>query len=139
MYDKKKLSILKSNGKERYKYFLKKVAEYEEVWGLYDDGWATSEDDEGNILIPFWPTKEYAEYCANKEWERYQPKKINLSEFIEKWIPGMIKNHQSISIFSNGIDTISVDLIGLKNDLEHELENYNYQLVISKDNNKNIN
>ncbi|WP_420491137.1 DUF2750 domain-containing protein [Neobacillus drentensis] len=37
---------------------MKKVVDYEEVWGLYDDGWATAQDDDGNMLIPFFPKKD---------------------------------------------------------------------------------
>lgn len=36
----------------RYEYFTEIVADYEEVWGLYDNGWATAQDD-GNILYLF--------------------------------------------------------------------------------------
>ena len=41
----------------RYEYFIKKVVDYREVWGLYDDGWATALDEESNLLIPFFPKK----------------------------------------------------------------------------------
>jgi hypothetical protein len=51
-------SVIKQPPNIRYEYFIKKVADYEEVWGLYDDGWATAQDDDGNILIPFFPKKE---------------------------------------------------------------------------------
>ena len=45
---------------KRYEYFIKKVADFEEVWGLFDVGWAISEDDNGNSLMPFWSKKEFA-------------------------------------------------------------------------------
>ncbi|MDG0793997.1 DUF2750 domain-containing protein [Cohnella ginsengisoli] len=35
----------------------KKVADSETVWGLYEDGWAITEDDKGNRLFPVWPKK----------------------------------------------------------------------------------
>lgn len=44
-------SIIKQPPNIRYEYFIKKVADYEEVWGLYDDGWATAQDDDGNMLF----------------------------------------------------------------------------------------
>jgi hypothetical protein len=33
------------------------VVDFEEVWDLYDDGWATAQDNDGNMLIPFFAKK----------------------------------------------------------------------------------
>jgi hypothetical protein len=48
-------AVIKLPANIRYEYLIKKVADSEEVWGLYDDGWAMSSDDKGRLLIPFWP------------------------------------------------------------------------------------
>ncbi|MFD2328955.1 DUF2750 domain-containing protein [Cohnella sp. GCM10020058] len=65
-------AIIKLSANIRYEYFIKKVTDSEEVWGLYDDGWAMSSDDNGRLLIPFWPKKEFAEYCAYEDWSNYK-------------------------------------------------------------------
>lgn len=36
---------------------LLKVADHEEIWGLYNYRWATAQGIYGNILIPFFPKK----------------------------------------------------------------------------------
>ncbi|MEF2294084.1 DUF2750 domain-containing protein [Virgibacillus dokdonensis] len=43
------------SGIKRYEYFIKKVVDFEEVWGLYEGGWAISESENGESLMPFWP------------------------------------------------------------------------------------
>ncbi|TYP73266.1 DUF2750 domain-containing protein [Paenibacillus methanolicus] len=108
----------------RYEYFVKKVVDFEEIWGLYDDGWAMTSDDNGNLLLPFWPKKEFAEYCASEEWSNYNAHRISLEAFINDWLPGMQKDRHKPSIFWNRDDSAVMEIHVLLNDLEQELENY---------------
>ena len=117
-------SIIKQPPNIRYEYFIKKVADYEEVWGLYDDGWATAQDDDGNMLIPFFPRKEFAEYCAINEWNNFKAEPIDLNEFIENWLVGMRKDRVKPSIFPINEDSVMVEIDVLLRDLNSELENY---------------
>lgn len=123
--DKKELdAVVKLPTAKRYEYFIKKVADFEEVWGLYNDGWATTKDDNGNTLIPFWPKREFAQFCASDEWKNYAPEKIDLYEFIEEWLPGIKEDGYKPSIFSNNYDSAIVEIDILLRDLNLELENY---------------
>ena len=117
-------SIIKQPPNIRYEYFIKKVADYEEVWGLYDDGWATAQDDDGNMLIPFFPRKEFAEYCAVNEWNNFKAEPIDLNEFIENWLVGMRKDRVKPSIFPINEDSEMVEIDVILRDLNSELENY---------------
>ncbi|WP_148631141.1 DUF2750 domain-containing protein [Bacillus sp. E214] len=117
-------SIIKQPSNIRYEYFIKKVADYEEVWGLYDDGWATAQDDDGNMLIPFFPRKEFAEYCAVNEWNNFKAEPIDLNEFIENWLVGMRKDRVKPSVFPINEDSVMVEIDVLLRDLNSELENY---------------
>lgn len=108
----------------RYEYFIKKVVDFEEVWGLYNDGWATALDEGGNQLIPFFPKKEFAESCAKNEWEGYKPEVIDLTEFINDWLSGMSNDGIKPSIFPNDDNTVVLNIDELLSDLENELENY---------------
>ncbi|PTY77790.1 hypothetical protein B5V89_13415 [Heyndrickxia sporothermodurans] len=117
-------AVVKLPALKRYGYFIKKVADFEEVWGLYDGGWAMTEDSEGNQLVPFWPKREFADLCNEENWEGYKPKKIDLDVFIDKWIPGMKNDGSKIAIFWYNNDSIVVDPERLLSDLEEELENY---------------
>ena len=109
---------------KRYNYFIRKVVDYEEVWGLYKEGWAVTEDLEGKKLVPFWPKSEFAEICAKGEWDGYIPSKINLDEFLNNWIPGMIKDGLKVAVFWMDDDSVVVDPKRLLADMNEELENY---------------
>lgn len=86
-YEKEVEAILALSGPKRYDYFIKTVAKHEEVWGLYNDGWALAGTDDGIEVFPVWPQKVYAEMCIDKGSDDNQAKAINLFEFIEDLIP----------------------------------------------------
>lgn len=117
-------AVLKVAANKRYEYFIKKVVDREEVWGLYDNGWAVTEDDYGNKMIPFWPRKEFAQNCIQDTWENYEPEKIDLYEFIDEWLPNMKEDGLKPSIFWNNHDSAVVNIDILLEDLNRELENY---------------
>lgn len=118
-------TVINLSTTKSYEYFLKTIVGFGELWGLSNEGWATTENDDGKILIPFWPKKEFAKANISDEWSSYIPEVIDLDEFLEDWIPGMINEGHSASVFRtpNG-DYIEVDLIKLKDDLENELRKY---------------
>lgn len=72
---------------KRFEHFVKVVAEREEAWGLYQDGWALAGTDEGDRVFPLWPQKEYAEANAINEWAGYEPKAISLEDLMEVVLP----------------------------------------------------
>lgn len=125
MSDKEIINVVNQSPSIRYEYFIKKVADNEQLWGLYNNGWAMAEDENHQKYMPFWPKSEFAEACANGIWEGYSPKLIKLSDFINKWIPGMKNGDVKISVFyipNNSGVIVSHDQL-LEN-LETELENY---------------
>lgn len=83
---------------DKQDYFLRKVCDFELVWGLYNNGWATVGLEKG-IGIPFWPEEIFATLSAKSIWAGYVATSINLSDFIEKWLPGMKKNGELAAIF----------------------------------------
>ena len=117
-------AVISQPASVRYEYFIKKVVDYEELWGLYNDGWATAQDDMGNILIPFYSNEKFAEAFAKNEWEGCRPKKIELGDFLEKWLPGMKSDAVKPSIFPTDTDSAVIDVDTLRENLERELEKY---------------
>ncbi|MDN2671324.1 DUF2750 domain-containing protein [Janthinobacterium sp. SUN026] len=83
---------------ERHAYFVRKVADTQEVWGLHHDGWATAQLD-GKVAIPFWPEAAFAQACASGDWEHFQARAIGLDDFLAKWLPGMAENKQLAFVF----------------------------------------
>ncbi|MFT9078179.1 DUF2750 domain-containing protein [Ethanoligenens sp.] len=119
-------AVLKTPAQKRYEYFIKKVSDYQEVYGLLNkDGWVEVSDDNGITLIPFWPHKEYAELCATGVWSDCHPELVHLNAFIDKWLPGMKKDHIMPCVFLTPSDQgVVVSCEKLIDDLAEELGNY---------------
>lgn len=123
--NKKIENILKMTEDERYDYFIRKVADFEQMWGLNNDGWALLGDDNGNQILPLWPEKEFAELCAVEQWKNFKPESIDLNNFLEKWVPGMMKDQTLVNVFltpdAKG-SVVSSETLG--KDLEEEAQQY---------------
>lgn len=118
-------AVLALPGIKRFEHFTKIIADWQEVWGLYQDGWALAAADDGTTVFPLWPAKEYAQVCAANEWNGYEPRSISLSDFTEVLLPKLKLDGVLPGVFftptSKGV-TPSVD--ELKSALEAELQNY---------------
>jgi len=118
-------AVLALSGIKRFEHFIKVIADWQEVWGLYQDGWALAVADDGTTVFPLWPAKEYAQVCAANEWTGYEPRSISLSDFTEVLLPKLKLDGVLPGVFftptSKGV-TPSVD--DLKSALEAELQNY---------------
>ena len=119
-------AVLELDGPSRYSHFISKVADWQEVWSLKNqDGYVTICDDRENKGIPFWPHPNYAGALAKDEWENCHPHKIDLSEFLNIWLPGMQTDNLIVAVFptpkSKGI---IVEPLKLKEDLLTESEQY---------------
>jgi hypothetical protein len=123
--NKKIDNILNLSSEKKYDYFIRKVCDFEEVWGLYENGWAMVGDKEEKKSIAFWPEKDFAILCKSNEWKNYEPKSIELSDFLDKWIPGLKNDNLTATIFymPNGKGII-VESEKLENDLNTELQQY---------------
>ena len=118
-------SVIMLTGSKRYKYFIKVIVDWEEVWGLYQNGWALAATDDGQKVFPVWPTKEYAMLCSEKEWAGYEPKSFSLVNFMDELIPILKNDGVLLGIFYTQLDkgvTLAVDQV--LEDLHQELENY---------------
>lgn len=117
-------NVLQIDKKKQYEYFVKKVADFEEVWSLRDDeGWATLGVDE-NEFFPVWPKKEFADICISEEWKNYYPESIALEEFLDDWIDGLKEDNIRITVMWNNGSGIDIEWDTLREDIERELENY---------------
>lgn len=114
-------AVLAADGKHRYEYFIHRVCDTRQVWGLYQDGWA-SLGDGSDKLIPFWPHARFAERFATGGWERYVPREIELETFLARWIPGMQSEGIQAAIFPDAKGSaVIVRPADLEANLRHEL------------------
>lgn len=105
-------AVLALPGPERFKHFVKVIVDWEEAWGLYQDGWALAANDDGTEAFPLWPAREYAQLCAEREWSGYEPKRIPLEELVNILLPKLEKDGVLPGIFYTPADkgiTPSID------------------------------
>lgn len=118
-------AVLQLDGAKRYEYFIKKVADWEEVWGLYQDGWALATDDDGNSVFPLWPAKEYAKACASADWSSFEPSVIELEDLLSELLPKLSSDNLLCGVFYTPSDKgVLLDPVCIMNSLREEMEQY---------------
>ena len=124
--DKEMAVVLSLDAPLRYGHWIKKVADQEEVWSLWnEEGWALAGDDSGHEMVPVWPHSRYAELCAKGVWAGCRAKSIPLDVWLDRWIPGMVRDQLLVSVFPTpGGKGICVEPKRLEQDLRNELSNY---------------
>jgi len=124
--EKEIASVLQLTGPKRYAYWVKKVADEELVWSLWQEsGWVLAADNEGRQLVPVWPHEKYAELCAHDSWAGCVPRPIELNVWMERWIPGVEREGTLVAVFSTpDCSGVVVEPSRLDADLREELTNY---------------
>lgn len=111
---------------ERYKYFIKRVADFEVMYTLVN----ANEDlalleVEGKRMLSFWSSKEFAASCAINEWHGYQPIELTLEQFEESYIDIIEAEDYLINIFpSINLTGFIVDIAEFTKDLNEEMQKY---------------
>ena len=118
-------AVLRLDGPARFKRFIKVVADTEEAWGLWDDGWALLEDDSGAQVFPLWPAREYAELCREPDWTNYKATPIAVDDLLSELLPKLRAQGILAGVFPTptGRGT-TPDLDTLESALREELEQY---------------
>ncbi|GAA3934930.1 DUF2750 domain-containing protein [Chitinophaga oryziterrae] len=99
MNNHKVQNIIKLSKEERFSYFVNKIVDFEQIWGLNNDGWAVLGSQENAVVMPFWPEENFAERCISEEWRGFRPQAISLQDFLDKWLPGMEKDNRLVAVF----------------------------------------
>lgn len=120
-------ALIRSPAKNRYKYFIRHIADREEVWGPYNDGWALAGTGDNRTVFTVWPAEDYALLCAKGSWEGFLPESIPLDQFLNELMPTLQHDGLIIGIFptpeDNGIILSFEELI---EDINDELAKYEY-------------
>jgi Protein of unknown function (DUF2750) len=120
--------IFRRTAEKRYEYFIKIVADTEEVYGLADEeGWALlgDEDDDSADIIPFFPAAEFAErFRVEGDFDEYQISVLDVNELLE-WFDDMEEEGTLVAVFP---DLTGSGLVApaskVKLDLMEELDKY---------------
>jgi hypothetical protein len=80
-------AIVMLPGPQRYEYFVKRAVEAGVVWSLFRQGWALAKKEDGTLVFPLWPDREFATICADYEWTGYEPASFSLDELVDELLP----------------------------------------------------
>ncbi len=123
MQDTSLENLLKLSAEERLDFFITKVADSGEVWGLFDEGWAMATGEDDSKVLVLWPEKEIAELCRVEAWASFEPKSIELNLFIEKWLVGMSDDGLKAGVFPLPSDKgVVLDSMELREEMLAELD-----------------
>jgi hypothetical protein len=124
--EKEVAAVLQLGGPQRYSYCIKRIADQEVVWSLWQEGgWALVGDDEGRQLVPVWPHEKFAALCACDVWTGYMPKSIKLNVWLERWIPGIKQDGRLVAVFPTPRNRgVAVTPVRFGEDIREELTHY---------------
>ncbi len=85
------MSKLTSDLQANLDLFIEETKETQKVWSLYseaDEGWISVESTEfeNSEVMPFWSSKEDAEFHNVEEWDDFTVGEIPLDIFTEDWL-----------------------------------------------------
>jgi hypothetical protein len=86
---------LTSDLEANYQRFIENILESGQVWGLQsDEGWVVvdSTEFEDSEVMPFWSEEVYAKAHCVGEWANFRPVAMDLDEFVEDWLAGMVED-----------------------------------------------
>ena len=118
------VKLFKKPGEKRYDYFIKKVAENEEVYGLADDeGWALLGDDSDADILPLFPAAELAEaFRQAAGFDEYAVEAVDVNEMM-LWLDEMEKDDLLVAVFPNPeLNGAVMEPKQLKADLQKEFD-----------------
>ncbi|PZU26011.1 MULTISPECIES: DUF2750 domain-containing protein [Sphingobacterium] len=124
MHPKEKENILKLDPFKRYQHFLKKIADFEELWTIVDEdgNYAISEID-GYKLISFWTVEEFIFSNLSDGWEDCKPFKLILEDLQNELYEIIATENYLINVFPiNGKTGFVVNINEFKRDLDEELD-----------------
>ncbi len=126
MNDKEFAAVLSSPAERRYEYFIKRVADWRQIWGLRGtDGWVVSGDKEERIVFPVWPHPRFAQACATNGWSGTTPQPISLVEWYNEWVEDMDADGWLVGVFPDlDLKGVVVSPERLTEDLLEELSKY---------------
>ena len=125
MHPDKQNNVLNLSPQDRYGYFIRKVADFEEVWLLNKNGqYVTLGDSKEQISIPVWPEKEFAELMLTDEWKDYTVERRDVHDFLD-WLDTLEKEGYKIAGFPDiSLKGVVVTADEMKNHLIYELQQY---------------
>lgn len=100
-YSEETTAISTMSEPQLLEYFLTRVFETEEVWGL-DDGceWIIIERNDQRIM-PVWPYQQFAADAASEAWSGHNPTAESLEDFVYQTLNLLIEEDAMLEVMSS--------------------------------------
>ncbi|UYZ85123.1 DUF2750 domain-containing protein [Entomomonas sp. E2T0] len=99
VHDLEVQAFSRQSNSQRYNYFVEKVFEWQEAWGLGDEeGWVIAEIGE-EIVFPLWPAEPFAKKCQVDNWQNTEVKKISFDELLTEVLPSLVEDDVQVAVF----------------------------------------
>lgn len=121
-------AMMRASASVRFEYLVKRVVDSECVWSLKSaGGWVLAGNQVGQELAPIWSSEVFATACATGPWADAKPVQISLTDWMEKWLPGLERDGRRVAVFPTPEDRgLVVDCQSLKTVLLDEMAKYEY-------------
>jgi len=117
-------NVSKLSPKSRYDYFIRKIADFEELWTIIDaNSDFTLAEIENSTVISFWTHEAFIESNLTPDWADCIPFKMDIDTLQDIVIPLIRQNNYLINVFP--VDSRIGYIVALNdfvNDLNEELE-----------------
>ena len=119
-------SVIGLDAERRYRYFVKRVADSQTAWSLWDgSAWFVYRSSDGRQFLPLWPAKEYGDACAIDAWGAATTRPIAVDRLIGEFLPAMSAEGVFPAVFPTPSgEGIEIPADALQRDLEEELSEY---------------
>lgn len=120
-------NVLALSPSQKYRYFVGKIADWQQVWSIGDGkNLVTTWDDNKCLSLPLWPAKAYVELYLTGEWSNLVPMPFTLDHLMTEILPDMHEANIKVALAMqpDGEKTPIYDAIALLADLEEECQQY---------------
>lgn len=117
-------NVSKLSPKNRYDYFIRKIADFEELWTIIDaNSDFTLAEIENSTVVSFWTHEAFIESNLTPDWADCIPFKMDIYTLQDIVIPLIRQNNYLINVFpvDSRVDYI-VALNDFVNDLNEKME-----------------
>lgn len=124
--DKELHSVSGMGAFDRYRYFIKRIADSSIIWALKDgQGEYALSEVETNILLSVWSSEEFIQSCLQGIWEDHTPVCLNIKDLNNVLLPLVNEKGYLIDVFPvNNKAGFVVTVNEFVHDLTVELSNY---------------
>lgn len=99
VHDLEVKAFSQQSNSQRYNYFVEKVFEWQEAWGLGDsEGWVVAEIGD-TVVFPLWPAEPFAKNCQVDNWQHTEVKRIPFEELVQEVLPSLVVDNIQVAVF----------------------------------------